>query len=99
MHGLSQARLRITSLRPAVASERDIGASPAGHGPDPDDVSGTRPVSQVPFVIGRASLYGRKMLHRPKWMLALVLGIASAQGADVLQLKENAAIAGKILAE
>jgi serine protease Do len=39
------------------------------------------------------------MLNQSKWIGALLLGCVSVSGVDVLRLKENAAIAGKILTE
>lgn len=39
------------------------------------------------------------MLNQTTWMLALTLGSASVSATDVLHLKDNAAIVGKILSE
>lgn len=39
------------------------------------------------------------MLSQTTWVLALFLGCASASAADLLQLKENASITGRILTE
>lgn len=39
------------------------------------------------------------MLNQTIWVLALLLSLLSASAADVLRLKENAAVAGNILAE
>ncbi len=43
-------------------------------------------------------MYRPSMLNQTMWVLALVVGCVSVSAADVLRLKENAAIAGKILA-
>ena len=44
-------------------------------------------------------LYDPSMLKPCQWMLAFVLSCLSVWGAELLQLKENAAVMGKILTE
>jgi serine protease Do len=44
-------------------------------------------------------MYRPTMLNQSMWVPALLLGCISVSGTDVLRLKENAAVAGKILAQ